>query len=211
MRAPEEARVGREEERDLLERLRAGDESAFEDLVASLHARLVGFARIFLSSPASAEEVVQDAWLAVVRSLGGFEGRSSLTTWIYSIVANRARTRARRDGRYVALEPSPGEASDAVAEDRFRPDGRWATPPSPDLLRTPEEILLSGETRTVLEEALAALPPGPRAVVTLRDVEGLEAAEVCNLLGLTETNQRVLLHRGRSRLRRRLEEHLERR
>jgi RNA polymerase sigma-70 factor (ECF subfamily) len=205
--------TGREGERERLERLREGDEAAFEELVAALHTRLLGFARLFLSSPASAEEVVQDAWLAVIKSLPSFEGRSSLKTWIYGIVANRARTRAARDGRFIALDPSPADGDDAAGPgaDRFAPDGRWAFPPSPALLRTPEEILLAAETRGVLEQALDELPPGPRAVVTLRDVEGLDAEEACNVLGLTETNQRVLLHRGRSRLRRRLEEHLERR
>jgi RNA polymerase sigma-70 factor (ECF subfamily) len=204
------AHAGRSNDSALLERLRSGDEAAFEDLVGTLHGRLLGFARLFVSSPASAEEVVQDAWLAVIRSLPAFEGRSSLKTWIYSVVANRARTRAQRDGRYVPLDPSPGEGDDesGPGAERFGPDGRWAFPPSPSLLRTPEEILLSGETRGVLERALAELPPGPRAVVALRDVEGLDAEQACNVLGLTETNQRVLLHRGRSRLRKRLEEHL---
>jgi RNA polymerase sigma-70 factor (ECF subfamily) len=204
------AQSGRGAEQELLERLRSGDDAAFEALVGALHTRLLGFARLFLSNPASAEEVVQDAWLAVIKSLPSFEGRSSLKTWIYSIVANRARTRATRDGRYVPLDASASDGDDAggPGADRFGPDGRWAFPPSPSLLRTPEEVLLSGETRGILERALAELPPGPRAVVTLRDVEGLDAEEACNVLGLTETNQRVLLHRGRSRLRRRLEEHL---
>lgn len=196
----------------MLEGLRSGDEAAFDELVRGLHSRLVGFARLFLSNPASAEEVVQEAWLAVLKSLSAFEGRSSLKTWIYGIVANRARTRAVRDGRYVSLDApaSGGDDEAAVPADRFGPEGRWATPPSPSLLQTPEEILLSGETQALVEAALAELPPGPRAVVTLRDVEGLDAEEVCNVLGLTETNQRVLLHRGRARLRRRLEAHLER-
>ncbi len=202
--------AGADTERAMLQGLRAGDEAAFEELVGAHHGRLLRVARLFLSSPASAEEAVQETWLAVIKGLAGFQGRSSLKTWIYSILANRARTRAVREGRYVPFDATVGEGDEepAVPPGRFGPDGRWVSPPSPSRLQTPEQILLGRETRAVLETALEELPPGPRAVVTLRDVEGLDAVETCNVLGISETNQRVLLHRGRSRLRRRLEEYL---
>jgi RNA polymerase sigma-70 factor (ECF subfamily) len=205
--------AGADTERAMLQRLRAGDEAAFEALVSAHQGRLLRVARLFLSSPAAAEEAVQETWLAAIKGLAGFQGRSSLKTWITSILANRARTRAVREGRYVPLEAAVGEGDGepAVPADRFHADGRWASPPSPSLLQTPEELLLGRETRAVLEAALGELPPGPRAVVTLRDVEGFDAAEACNILGISETNQRVLLHRGRSRLRDRLDEHLKRR
>jgi len=196
----------------MVQSLRAGDEAAFEELVRAYHGRLIRVARLFLSSPASAEEAVQETWLAVVKGLAGFEGRSSLKTWIYSILANRARTRAVREGRFVPLDATVGQGGPetTIPEDRFGLDGRWISPPSPASLQTPEQILLGRETRAVLEKALEELPAGPRAVVTLRDVEGLDAAEACNMLDISETNQRVLLHRGRTRVRRRLEEYLER-
>jgi RNA polymerase sigma-70 factor (ECF subfamily) len=195
----------------LVERLRDGDEAAFTGLVAKHHGRLLWLARTFLSSPASAEEVVQDTWMAVLRGLHGFEGRSSLVTWIYRILANRARTRAVRDGRLVLfsdLERDGGGDEPAVDPSRFTDGGSWAEPPGRWERGDPETLLLRSEMRHDIQEAIAGLPPAQRAVVTLRDVEGLSSDEVCNILDLSETNQRVLLHRARSRLRRELERHL---
>jgi RNA polymerase sigma-70 factor (ECF subfamily) len=194
--------------------LRSGDEAAFRMLVAELHPSLVRVAQIYVSSRAVAEEVVQETWVGVLRGLDRFEGRSSLKTWIFRILTNTAKTRAVREGRtlpFSALQ-SPGTVPEpAVDADRFRPDddprwpGHWAAPPA-DL---PEERLLAAETRERLAEAIDALPANQRAVVRLRDVDGWSSDEVCNALGLTETNQRVLLHRGRSKVRAALERYLE--
>jgi RNA polymerase sigma-70 factor (ECF subfamily) len=189
-------------------RLRAGDEDAFRDLLARHHAHLLRFARTFVSSPATAEEVVQETWLAVLHGLTGFEGRSSLKSWIYSILANRARTRAVRDGRMMLFsEMTSGEDVDEPAVDpsRFNAAGYWDQPPRPWDDLSPERLAASAEIRTHLAAALEELPETQRAVVVLRDVEGCSSEEACNILDISETNQRVLLHRGRSRLRRLLE------
>jgi RNA polymerase sigma-70 factor (ECF subfamily) len=195
----------------VLERLRAGDEAAFSELVTAYHSSLLRLALTFVASHAAAEEVVQDTWLGVLKGLESFEGRASLKTWIFRILVNRARTRGARDGRTVnfsALEDPEGDA-EALA-DRFSAQGRWVHPPALWREQNPEDLLLRGETATCLQDAIASLPPNQRAVVTLRDVNGIEAQEVCNILGITETNQRVLLHRARTRVRASLEKHLTR-
>lgn len=189
---------------DLVDRLLAGDETAFEMLVRRYHDRLLRLARAYVRTEAQAADVVQETWLAVLRALPGFERRSSLQTWIFRILMNRARTHAVREGRLVAFgdaDPGrdPGDA--AVDQEWFDASGHWRTPPAPWPVLDPERLVLNDEIRRHLEAAIDALPPGQRAVVTLRDVEGLPAGEVCNLLGITETNQRVLLHRGRTRIR----------
>jgi RNA polymerase sigma-70 factor (ECF subfamily) len=192
------------DERALRERLLQGDEAAFEALVASHHGAMLRFARSFLSKPDVAEEVVQETWLAVLRGLATFEGRSSLKTWIFHILANRARSRATREGRvipFAELKPPEDDGPEAGEELAFRADGRWSEPPQPWQAHTPEALILRREAVELLEHALEALPPNQRTVVTLRDVEGLTAPEVCNVLQISETNQRVLLHRGRTRLR----------
>jgi len=192
-------------DRELLERLLAGDEAAFETLVAMLHRPMLRFVRTFISRADVAEEVVQETWLTVLRGLQGFEGRSSLKTWIFHILANRARTRATRDARVVPfadLLAADDESGDAILESRFTPNGRWSEPPARWQVNTPEALLLRGEVMGQLEAALETLSPAQRIVVTLRDVEGLSSQDVCNVLEISETNQRVLLHRGRTRLRR---------
>jgi len=204
-------RVPRGDDAPLVERLLDGDEAAFADLVAQYHGRLLRLALLFVSDRASAEEVVQDTWLAVLTGLRSFEGRSSLKTWIFSILTNRAKTRGQRDKRVVpfsALSGEPSEHEPAVIASRFTPLGGWSAPPEPWDADTPEALLLRHETRDLIDRTIAGLPPGQRAVVTLRDVEGVEATDVCNILGITETNQRVLLHRGRARIRAALEQHL---
>lgn len=190
------------EEVELLAPLRRGDEAAFTGLIDRHHGGLRRLARTFVSSDASADEVVQETWLAVLHGLRSFEGRSSLKTWIFSILVNRARTRAQREGRSVPLSSlgSPDDPEPAVDPTRFDGRGMWSAPPAP-WAETPEAQLLRGETMRVLEQALAELPERQRMVVVLRDVEGWSSDEVCNVLGLSETNQRVLLHRARSRLR----------
>lgn len=184
-------------EDQLLDRALAGDENAFVELVDRYHAPLLRFARTFVRQPAQAEDVVQDAWVGVLRGLERFERRSSFKTWLFRIVANRARTRAVREQRYVQFEVND-DGSDAG--DNFTPEGRLKAPPR-EWQMTPERLLLSVETRALVDKALEDLPDSQRVVVTLRDIEGLDAADVCNVLGITETNQRVLLHRGRTKVR----------
>jgi RNA polymerase sigma-70 factor, ECF subfamily len=195
----------------LVERLRAGDEEAFRELMRRYGAGMLRVAQMFVSSRAVAEDVVQDAWVGVLRGIGRFEGRSSLKTWLFRIVANTAKTRGAREARSLPFSAlaSPGEES-AVDPDRFlgageRFPGHWAAPPES---WSPEGRLLSGETLTVIARAIDRLPPAQRAVITLRDVEGLTSEEVRNALDLTETNQRVLLHRARSKVRGALEEYM---
>jgi RNA polymerase sigma-70 factor, ECF subfamily len=204
------------DDRELLARLRRRDEAAFTLLVERLHGSMLRVAMVYVGNRAVAEEVAQDAWVGVLAQLDRFEGRSSLRTWVLRIVANRARTRAVRERRTLPFsslagleEPGPP----AVEPERFLPAGHrwaghWASPPRSwgDL---PEERLLSAEIRAEVERAVELLPPAQRAVITLRDVEQMTAAEACRLLGLTEGNQRVLLHRARSGVRRALERYLD--
>ena len=188
-----------EDDRDLLGRLRAGDEAAFKELVERHDRALRRVARTFVRTDASAEDVVQETWLAVVRGLSGFEARSSLRTWIFQIMTNLARTRAVRDARNVPF--SAFEADEpAVDPAAFGSDGRWISSP-PLLDSDPETGLLSGELREHLRNAVDGLPPVQRAVITLRDLVGLTSDEVCDVLELTDANQRVLLHRARARVR----------
>ena len=204
------------EERELLGALRRGDETAFVRLVEALHGSMLRLAMLHVGDRAVAEEVVQDAWLGVLQQLDRFEGRSSLKTWVLRITSNRAKTRAVRERRTVPFSALPGgdpEADEPLVDpDRFLPAGHrwaghWASPPA-SWREVPEDLLLSQEIMTEVERAVATLPTAQRAVVVLRDVEGLSAAETCQLLGLTEGNQRVLLHRGRSKLRAALEHYL---
>jgi RNA polymerase sigma-70 factor, ECF subfamily len=199
---------------ELLRALRAGDEAAFAALTRQYHAPLLRVAQIYVSSRAVAEEVVQETWIGVLNGLERFEGRSSLKTWIFRILTNIAKTRAQREGRtlpFSALQRPDAVPEAAVEPDRFRPPGdpawpgHWASPPQE--WNAPEERLLGSEIRGVVEQAIEELPPAQRAVISLRDVEGWPAEEVCNAVGVTETNQRVLLHRARSKVRRALEDY----
>jgi RNA polymerase sigma-70 factor (ECF subfamily) len=201
---------------DLLAALRTGDEAAFTVLVERYHMVMVRLARTYVRDTGLAEEVAQDAWLSILRGLDGFEARSSLKTWIFRIVINRALARASREQRVIPFSDagnSPTEdAGAAVEPGRFRgPEdpwhGGWVSFP-PSWGPSPEQRLLSGEVRQFIHEAIHQLPPGQREVVMLRDVQGWDAAEVCHTLELSEVNQRVLLHRGRSKLRRALAHYL---
>ena len=184
----------------LLERLRAGDERAFEALVARYDGALRRVARSYVRTDSAAADVVQETWLGVVRGLDGFEGRSSLRTWIFRILVNRARTRALRDARDLPFSALEQDESPAVEPAEFTRDGNWASAP-PRLDSDPETSLLGAELREHLLRAVERLAPAQRAVITLRDLVGLPAGEVCELLELSEGNQRVLLHRARSRVR----------
>jgi RNA polymerase sigma-70 factor, ECF subfamily len=203
-----------EVETELLERLRAGDEQAFEALVERHYGTMVAVARTYVSTRAVAEEVVQDAWIGVLNGLDRFEGRSSLQTWIMRIVANTAMRRGGAEARSVPFSSLAPEAEEAAVEpDRFRGPGQgfpghWRAYPA-DWSELPEQRLLGRETLDVVTQAIEALPPGQRAVITLRDVQGCGAQEVCDALDITAPHQRVLLHRARSRVRAALERHFD--
>jgi RNA polymerase sigma-70 factor, ECF subfamily len=199
----------------LVAALRAGDEGTFRTLVREWHSSLLRVAQIFVPSRAIAEEVVQETWLRVLGALDRFEGRSSLKTWVFRILVNTAKTRAQREGRSIpfsALRDPARVPEPAVEPERFLSDydehhpGGWAAPPR----ELPEDRLLAAETRERIAQAIDELPANQRAVISLRDVEGWSADEVRNALELSEVNQRVLLHRARSRVRRALEEYLDR-
>jgi len=188
----------------LVARLRAGDEVAFATVVRQWSPAMLRVARAHVSTHASAEEVVQEAWIGVVRGLDGFEGRAQLRTWVFRILVNVARRRGRTENRMNVELSGP-----TVDPDRFRDDddpypGHWRADAAPTDWG-PEPVLLAAEFRGVLERALAELPERQRAVVELRDVHGFDCEEVCQLLELTAANQRVLLHRGRAKLRGALE------
>ena len=202
------------EERRLVDALRAGDESAFTRLVEEYGPAMLRVARMFVSSRAVAEEVVQEAWVGVLNGIGRFEGRSSLKTWIFRILTNTAKTRAVREGRSVPFSSLAGEDEEggAVDADRFLGDetrfpGHWAAPPQ-RWEAAPEGRLLAAEALEVVDREIAKLPANQAVVVTMRDVEGFDADEVCNALDISETNQRVLLHRARTKLRLALEEYM---
>ena len=207
--APDELRI--------VQGLRDGDEGAFAELVNRYHASLLRLAMVYVRNRAVAEEVVQETWLGVVQGIERFERRSSLKTWIFRILTNTAKTRAERESRAVPLsslgDPDDADAS-AVEPARFldanhpRWGGHWAAPPS-SWREVPEESLLSKETLGCIATAIDELPPVQQQVIRLRDVEGWSASEVCDLLELTEANQRVLLHRARSKVRQALERHLD--
>ncbi|HEY6709731.1 MAG TPA: sigma-70 family RNA polymerase sigma factor [Actinomycetota bacterium] len=216
MSAPAAGSATSADDLELLARLRQGDKAAFTQLVERLHGSMLRVAMVHVGDRAVAEEVAQDAWVGVLAQLDRFEGRSSLRTWVLRIVANRARTRAVRERRtlpFSSLDGLEEPGRPAVEPERFLPAGHrwaghWASPPR-SWGDVPEERLLSAETRAEVERAVEGLPPAQRAVITLRDVEGMTAAETCQLLGLTEGNQRVLLHRARSGVRRALERYLD--
>jgi RNA polymerase sigma-70 factor (ECF subfamily) len=203
-----------QEEVELLARLREGDERAFETLVERHYGTMLAVARRHVKTRAVAEEVVQDAWVAVLKGIDRFEGRSSLKTWILRIVVNTAITRGAREARsvpFASLAPEGEEA--AVDPGRFREaqdgfPGHWKAYPG-DWRTLPEERLLGRETLDVVIRAIEGLPPAQRTVITLRDVQGCTAEEACAALDVSEGNQRVLLHRARSRVRAALEENLD--
>ena len=192
-----------ESDAELLRRLRAGDERAFVALVERYNGSMLRLALSFVPSRAIAEEVVQDTWLAVLRGLAAFEGRSSLKTWLFSILVNRARSAGVRESRSFPV----ADAGPVVDASRFGPNGAWAVPPehwTEEAENRVDAVKLSG----LLRGGLDGLPSRQREVVLLRDVEGLSSAEVCQVLAISEANQRVLLHRGRSKLRQALESEL---
>ena len=194
-------------ENELLARLLARDESAFVALVERHHSGLKRVALTFVRSPSVADEVVQDTWRAFLEGLETFEKRSSLKTFLYRILANIARTRAVREQRTTNESELESFSEDSPLADRFDTAGNWLAPPRSWSAETPDALLERKEAMAQLERALEHLPARQRAVVQLRDVEGLSSAEVCALLEVSEVHQRVLLHRGRTKLRAALEAH----
>ena len=202
------------DEAELVARLRAGDEQAFEALVARHYGTMLAVAQTYVKSRAVAEEVVQEAWLGFLQSLDRFEGRASLKTWILAILVNKAKTRGVREARIVPFASLAHEQGEpAVEPDRFRGSedafaGHWRAYPG-NWGASPDVALQDRETLQVAMRAIAALPPVQRTVIRMRDVEGYSSEEVCEALEVSPANQRVLLHRARSRVRAELEAHLD--
>ena len=203
------------EDLGLVDALRVGDETAFMRLVERLQPQMLRIARMYVSTVAVAEEVVQEAWVGVLKGLDGFQGRSSLRTWILRILVNTAKTRGQREARSVPFSslwsPEAG-AEPSVELERFLPEGQewaghWAGAPA-SWDGVPEDRLLSHETMRRVGEAIEALPPNQREVIRMRDVLSWTSAEVCNALEISQTNQRVLLHRARAKVRRAIESYL---
>jgi RNA polymerase sigma-70 factor, ECF subfamily len=210
------SRAATQQDLALVEALRAGDETAFMMLVERYQPAMLRIALMYVSTRAVAEDVVQDAWVGVLKGLDRFEGRSSLRTWIFRILVNTAKTRGQREARSVPFSSvwaADPEVEPSVDPDRFQSlghpgsPGRWAEPPV-GWASTPEERLLSKETLAQVSRAIDALPPNQREVITMRDVLGWTSADVRNALDISETNQRVLLHRARAKVRRALEGYL---
>jgi RNA polymerase sigma-70 factor, ECF subfamily len=189
-----------DEDGELVARLRAGDEQAFVQLVSRHHASMLRLAGSFVSSAAVAEEVVQDTWLGVLRGIDGFAERSSFKTWLLRILVNRARSTGVHERRSVAV----GDAGPVVDRARFDSSGAWMSPPE-HWVEDSEQRMLAQALTGHIHETLGQLPPRQREVVMLRDIDELSSREVCEVLEISEANQRVLLHRGRSHLRQALE------
>ncbi len=205
-----------ESEQHFIEMLRNGDEHAFTLLIERHHRAMLRLAMIYIPKQTIAEEVIQETWMGVLQGLSRFEGRSSLKTWIFHILTNRAKTVALREGRSIPFSSLSDTDTDinepAVDPDRFFPPGAqkpgtWISLPE-NWDELPEQRLLSQETYSHIELAIQTLPPNQQAVITLHDVEGWTPEEICGVLDVSETNQRVLLHRARSKVRRALEQYL---
>ncbi len=189
------------EERDLVDRLIGGDEAAFRALVDRYNAQMIRVARGYCKRPGVVEEVVQDTWVAILKGLPRFEGRSSLRSWMFRILSNRAKTRAVREKRVMPAAAIRSDTRDPIEDfEQFAVDGHWASPPEPWRI-TPEAMAVDVEVGVRIRRAIETLPSKQRAVITYRDVQGWSSEEVCETLEITAVNQRVLLHRARTRVR----------
>lgn len=195
-------------EQELIARLRQGDEGAFDELVNKHHGALIRMAMGYVADREVAEEVVQDTWMAVIQGLGRFEGRSSLRTWIFGIMIHKAKDRGVREKRHTtfsAFESFDDDGEEIVDPSRFHQSGEWAghwaLPPQPWDEQTPEKLLAGRQAVNAMERAIDALPPTLKEVLVLRDIEGVDAKEVCDILRITEMNLYVRLHRARERVR----------
>jgi RNA polymerase sigma-70 factor (ECF subfamily) len=199
-----------QDEAELVRRLKSGDRQAFAALVALHGGGLLRLAMTFMKDKSLAQEIVQDTWLAALDGIETFEGRSALRTWLFHITANKARTRLSREGRSVPFSSLTSTDDDdaGVSPDRFDQRGMWKDPPGPWSEENPERLAQGAQTRAVIEQAIAQLPDSQRAVITLRDIEELDPDEICGLLGITLNNQRVLLHRARTKVRMTLEAYM---
>jgi RNA polymerase sigma-70 factor, ECF subfamily len=203
------------DERRLVAAIRRGEESAFEELIDRYQSPMLSLAQRYVRSRAVAQEVVQDTWLSVLKGIDRFEGRSSVKTWLFRILINQAKSRGVRESRSMPFSALEGDSSEpAVEPERFldqgheRWPGHWAAYPS-SWSDIPEQRLLSKETLACVSDAIERLPERQRIVVSLRDVEGWSAEEVCATLEISDANQRILLHRGRSKIRRELERYFD--
>jgi RNA polymerase sigma-70 factor (ECF subfamily) len=203
------------DERKLVAAIRRGDEDAFVELVERYNASMLRLARVFVATRAVAEDVVQETWLAVIQGIDRFEGRSSLKTWLFRILTNRAKTRGEREGRVIPMSSTwrRDEGDAAVDPGRFHPQGApnagaWTSLPAA-VPADPDQQLLSKELRKIVDAAVRKLPKAQQEVITLRDIEGVGPEDVCSLLGITGGNQRVLLHRARSKVRAVVERYIE--
>jgi RNA polymerase sigma-70 factor (ECF subfamily) len=202
----------------LLDGLRRGDQRAFTRLVERYHAQLLRVARLYLRDAAAAEEIAQDTWLAVLTGIDRFEGRASFKTWLFRILANKARTRWTRDRRALPFSSLAGDDPDGAADPSVEPErffgpghrwaGHWTAYPQ-RWAAIPEDRLMARETLDVVRDTIAQLPPRQRQVIVLRDVEGWEPEDVCDALEISDGNHRILLHRARSRVRAALERYFE--
>ena len=205
------------EELELIASLRQGEESAFATLVERYHGRLLRLAQTFVSNQAVAEEVVQETWMAVLKGIHRFEGRSSLKTWIFQILQNLAKTKGKREHRYVSFfdvgSSTDPEENGGIEPERVRTSNHLtshqAISPTTRDENTPERLLVAKESLAQIEQAIQALPSNQRQVIVLRDIEGVDSEEACQILNITSTNQRVLLHRARSKVRRALNPYLQ--
>lgn len=202
------------EDEELLPLLKEGDEQAFSALVARYHKRLVRLAQSFVHTAASAEEVAQETWLAVLGGIDQFAQRSSFKVWLFRILTNRAKSRAEREARSIPFSSLDAAGDDSLPGElacQFGQNGHWLSPLAKWEQDTPEKLLLSHELRSLLQQGIEQLPPTQRAVLVMRDMEALDAEDVCKLLDLTDANQRVLLHRARTSLRYILDTHQKKR
>lgn len=204
------------EEVALLARLRQGDEGAFDELVTRHHSALIRMAMGYVAHREVAEEVVQDTWMAVIEGLDRFQGRSSLRTWIFGIMIHKAKDRGVREKRHTnfsSFESLDEESDDMIDPSRFHQSGEWAGhwafPPQPWDDQTPEKLLASQQAVNAMNKAIEALPQTLKEVLIIRDVEGVEAKEACDILEISETNLYVRLHRARERVRQAVETYLE--